>query len=412
MKLHGSSILEQKQIYSLLGPSLNWLRFPTALEKDYQCQYQREAAHEYRFKGPFIFFLYLLLSYGIYQLLAPEHLAVWLKLYSSVGAIVFVAWTFTFFEKLHKWFEYYAAIGGSLAIAISIVIVTFFDGGEVSILLHAAILYAVIIIYGFAGLGFYTAVITGWLGGILGLALSYYFSGEIGWTVLNRTYTFSSFLGMALAYATDRQHRENYLQSCLLELNRLEMISHNNQLEVLSRQDALTGIANRRYLDEMLQDEWFRAMRHQTPLTIMMIDVDFFKAYNDALGHIAGDHCLVQIADTITKIAARSGEIVARYGGEEFLMLLPMTDQQQASRQAQRLLQSISDLKIPHPASEISPFVTLSIGVATYTPQLHEQIRDFLHLADNALYKAKTMGRNNYKTAEIKPHSLSNTLAS
>ena len=412
MKLHGSSILEQKQIHRLLGSSLNWLRFPTSLEKDYQCQYRREAAYEYRFKGPFVFFLYILLSYGIYQLLAPEYTSLWLKLYSAVGTIVFVAWTFTFFEEMHQWFDRYAAVGGSIAIAISIVIVTILDGGKVSILFHAAILYAVIIVYGFVGLRFYTAVITGWLGGILGVAISYYLSGEIGWTLLNRTYTVSSFLGMALAYVTDRQHRENYLQSCLLELNRLEMISHNYQLEALSRQDGLTGIANRRHLDEMLQDEWFRAMRHQTPLTIMMIDVDFFKAYNDTLGHVAGDHCLVEIADAITKIAARSGELVARYGGEEFLMLLPMTDEQQATQQAERLLEAINSLKLPHPASEVSSHVTISIGIATSRPHPQDQINEFLYFADSALYKAKSMGRNTFKAADIKPHSLSEFLAS
>lgn len=93
-------------------------------------------------------------------------------------------------------------------------------------------------------------------------------------------------------------------------------------------------------------------------------------------------------------------------------MLLPMTDQSQAARQAQRLLQAIRALKIPHPASEVSQYITLSIGVATYTPQLHEQMSDFLYFADKALYKAKSMGRNNYQAAEIKPCALSNTLAS
>src|SRR5690606_14597331 len=108
MKLHGSSILEQKEIHGLLGASLNWLRFPASLEKDYRFQYKREAAHEYRFRGPFVFFLYMLLSYGIYQLLAPEHLTVWLTLYGAVGIIVVLAWVFTWFETLHRWFDYYA----------------------------------------------------------------------------------------------------------------------------------------------------------------------------------------------------------------------------------------------------------------------------------------------------------------
>jgi PleD family two-component response regulator len=89
---------------------------------------------------------------------------------------------------------------------------------------------------------------------------------------------------MALAYAIDRQHRENYLQNCMIELNRLELMRQAQQLSILSHQDPLTGLANRRYLDEVLEIEWNRAMRHQTPITIMMIDIDYFKLYNDSLG--------------------------------------------------------------------------------------------------------------------------------
>ncbi|XID75940.1 diguanylate cyclase [Alkanindiges sp. WGS2144] len=412
MKLHGSNILERKEINRLLSSGLNLVWFPAALEKDYRRQYQNEAAYEFRYRGPIIFVLYIFLSLGIYQLLEPDQLMYWLKLYSGVGVIVFVAWIFTWFEKLNRWFEYYACIGSAIAVALSFAIATVINDGQGSVLIHAAIMYAVVIVYGFVGLRFYLAVIAGWAGGLLGMLVSTYLSGEIAWTLLNRTYTFSSFLGMALAYVTDRQHRENYLQSCLLELHRLEMIQHNYQLEVLSRQDSLTGIANRRHLDEMLQDEWFRAMRHQTPLTVMMIDIDYFKAYNDALGHLAGDQCLVQIADTITKMAARSGELVARYGGEEFLMLLPMTDQPHAIRQAERLLRAVKDLSIPHPTSEVSSHVTLSMGLATYIPQLGEKVNDFLYYADEALYQAKSKGRNTYQLAHILPQSLSNTKVS
>ncbi len=108
------------------------------------------------------------------------------------------------------------------------------------------------------------------------------------------------------------------------------------QLSLLSQQDALTGLANRRYLDETLDNEWRRALRHETSLTIMMVDIDFFKSYND-LGPLKGDQCLRDIATAISSIAARSGDLVARYGGEEFLLLFPMTNPQQAQIQVERL---------------------------------------------------------------------------
>lgn len=146
---------------------------------------------------------------------------------------------------------------------------------------------------------------------------------------------------MTLAYATDRQHRENYLQNCMIELNRIELMQQAQQLSLLSQQDALTGLANRRYLDETLDNEWRRALRHETPLTIMMVDIDFFKPYNDTLGHLKGDQCLKDIATAISSIAARSGDLVARYGGEEFLLLFPMTNAQQAQIQVERLMNAI-----------------------------------------------------------------------
>lgn len=151
---------------------------------------------------------------------------------------------------------------------------------------------------------------------------------------------------MTLAYATDRQHQENYLQNCMIELNRIELMQQAQQLSLLSQQDALTGLANRRYLDETLDNEWRRALRHETPLTIMMVDIDFFKSYNDTLGHIKGDQCLKDIATAISSIAARSGDLVARYGGEEFLLLFPMTNAQQAQIQVERLMNAIKKLQL------------------------------------------------------------------
>jgi len=260
-------------------------------------------------------------------------------------------------------------------------------------------MYAVVIIYGFVGMRFYTAIIAGWVGGLIGIAASTWFSGAIDWTFLNRTYTFSSFLGMALAYATDRQHRENYLQNCMIELNRLELMRQAQQLSILSQQDALTGLANRRYLDEVLENEWKRATRHEMPITIMMIDIDFFKLYNDTLGHIQGDQCLRRIAIMLGSIASRSGDLAARYGGEEFLLLFSMTDRDQAITQVQRLMELVRNIGILHPRSNVSKHVTISVGVATMVPCVGDSLSEFVAQADHALYIAKSNGRNQYHIA-------------
>ena len=261
-------------------------------------------------------------------------------------------------------------------------------------------MYAVIIIYSFVGLRFYTALIAGWLGGLIAIAVTKFLNYPIDWTFLNRTYTFSSFLGMSVAYAIDRQHRENYLQNCIIELNKLEMDKQSEQLELLSQLDSLTGLANRRHLTSVLDKQWHTAMRYHMPISILMVDIDCFKEYNDHLGHIAGDFCLQKIAQELQCVTSRSTDLAARYGGEEFLLLFHMQDERQIEKIAAKLLERICNLELPHPASPISPYVTVSIGAATIIPQEHDELSAFIQSADKALYLAKSNGRNQYFMAK------------
>ncbi len=399
MKVQGSNILGQEQIDLLTTRGLNFVWFPKQLETIYRFQYQNGAAYEFRYRAPIILILYLFLSFGIYQVLPTDQVLSWLSYYSWVGIIVLIAWILSFIKKLNQWFDYYVGIGSASAVAITFILINVLENGQDNVLFHAAMMYAIVIIYGAVGMRFYTAIIAGWVGGLVGILVSTYVKGDIDWTFLNRTYAFSSFLGMTLAYATDRQHRENYLQNCMIELNRIELMQQAQQLSLLSQQDALTGLANRRYLDETLDNEWRRALRHETPLTIMMVDIDFFKPYNDTLGHLKGDQCLKDIATAISSIAARSGDLVARYGGEEFLLLFPMTNAQQAQIQVERLMNAIKKIAIVHPCSSVSPYVTISVGVATTIPRLNDSISAFVSRADHALYQAKTNGRNQYQIA-------------
>lgn len=399
MKLDGSNLLVRKEITKLINSRMYFLKFPQKLEQQYSQQYKTEAAREFKLRGAIILCLYLYLSFGIYEILSSEQVKDWFMLYSWVGVIIFVAWILSFMTKISQWFELYTCVGSSLAIAITFAITGIIDGGG-NVLFHAAMMYAVVIVYGFVGMRFYTASLAGWSGGVLGLFITSHFHGQLEWTLLQRTYTFSSFLGMCLAYATDYQHRENYLQSCLIELTRSKMIEQSKQLQILSQQDALTGLANRRHLDDMIKNEWNRSMRYRTPLTIMMIDVDYFKNYNDSLGHLEGDRCLKKIADGIAKIAARSGDLAARYGGEEFMLIFAMTDQAHAIKQAELLIHLIQVLAIPHPTSAVAKHVTVSVGVASTTPQINQCHTNFIKSADHALYKAKDAGRNRYSIAE------------
>ncbi|MCY1161750.1 diguanylate cyclase (GGDEF) domain protein [compost metagenome] len=399
MKLKASNLLGQEQIDLLISRGLNLVWFPKELEVVYKNQYKNEAAYEFRYRAPIILGLYLYLSFGTYQALPAEMRFEWIAYYGWVGMIIVFAWLLAFVPSMNKWFDHYVCLGSTGAVALTFTLINVLEQGQNNVLFHAAMMYAVVIIYGFVGMRFYTAIIAGWCGGLIGIGISTWLNGSIDWTILNRTYTFSSFLGMALAYATDRQHRENYLQNCMIELNRLELMRQAQQLSILSQQDALTGLANRRYLDEVLENEWRSAIRHKLPITIMMIDIDFFKLYNDALGHIQGDQCLRRIAILLGSISSRSGDLAARYGGEEFLLLFSVTDKDQALILVQQLMELVRNIGIIHPKSTVSKHVTISVGVATMVPHLNDNLSDFISRADHALYTAKSNGRNQYHIA-------------
>lgn len=409
MKLKASNLLGQEQIDLLISRGLNLVWFPKELEVIYKDQYKNEAAYEFRYRAPIILCLYLYLSFGTYQVLPTELRTAWIAYYGWVGMIIVFAWLLAFIPSMNRWFDYYVCLGSTGAVALTFTLINVLEHGQNNVLFHAAMMYAVVIIYGFVGMRFYTAMFAGWSGGLIGIAISVWLNGSIDWTYLNRTYTFSSFLGMALAYAIDRQHRENYLQDCMIELNRLELMRQAQQLSILSQQDALTGLANRRYLDEVLENEWKRSIRHEVPITIMMIDIDFFKLYNDTLGHIQGDQCLRRIAILLGSISSRSGDLAARYGGEEFLLLFSMTDKDQALIQVQRLMELMQNIGIAHPRSNVSKYVTISVGVATTTPHLNDSLSEFISQADHALYVAKNNGRNQYHVATIE-NVISETL--
>ncbi|WP_019529553.1 diguanylate cyclase domain-containing protein [Dasania marina] len=209
--------------------------------------------------------------------------------------------------------------------------------------------------------------------------------------------SYIAFIGMMITLAISfyiyllrvrAEHVEDEVKARTRELSFV-----NRKLEHLTRTDALTQLANRRYFDEYLEKEWLRGRRDKTVLSLIICDVDYFKKYNDSYGHIAGDKCLQQIAIALKSAFSRSVDLVARYGGEEFAVILPGSVVEDAGVM-ERAAKSIAELQIAHSQSTVSEYVTMSFGACVVKPNNDIEIVEFIKRADQALYRAKEEGRN------------------
>lgn len=181
----------------------------------------------------------------------------------------------------------------------------------------------------------------------------------------------------------------------------------NRVLQQQANEDGLTQLFNRRFMDDKLKEMISWHGRHKFPMSLILIDVDYFKRFNDNYGHIEGDNCLISIAQTVNQLFVRTGEYVGRYGGEEFLVLLGNANYEQALIAAERIQQSMIKAHYPHQYSEIADHVTLSQGVISLTPNGTESIANIYNLADEALYQAKHQGRNCFISYNVTNAALS-----
>lgn len=385
----------QQEIRALLRSKYWLLRFPAHLESAFLDQYILCAIQSFHSRAPLLFFLFIIQNVATYLVLPKEVYLQFLSISVWTFSVILTVFLLSYVRALRRWYEWYVGIGGVAAIAISTACANL-GVEEAAILTYAGIIYIILVIYSFVSLRFQSAMVVGWLGGLVGITLTYALGQDINWKLYSLIYIMTSMLGMCLAYTLDRKERTSFLQAHLLQNSVDNERKLSQMLNTLSRQDGLTGLANRRHLDEVMSHEWNRALRQHHPLVLMIIDVDFFKFYNDQFGHMAGDECLQKIANLMSSLAQRSGELAARYGGEEFVLLFPGMNETSAEQQAERLLNGLAQLKIPSP-DETHPFVTVSVGIGIIDPNKMMCVGDLLRQADAALYKAKANGRNRYE---------------
>jgi diguanylate cyclase (GGDEF)-like protein len=383
------------QIESILDHQFYWLRFPSIVEYQYR-QY---------FAARYLQYNRLTIFIGLLMVLALGALDVLFLQEQLKGALLIrYAWTTPFMFlwlglSFTRHFEHYQQeilVIVLLSIATMMVALIAIIPVEVARLYFSGLLLILIFGLCLARLCFWYAFGTALIVGIMFNAVIVVIHPEVRDLQLahNFFYWGACLLALFCNYFLEHGIRTEYLQAQLLKYQKEGLQQANEQLQRLASIDGLTGVTNRRHFDEIFSHEWRRAQRVGHPLAILMIDIDFFKRYNDTYGHQAGDDCLSKVAACLRVCLKRPGDLLARYGGEEFVVLLPDLTRDGAQTLATQMCRQVEALGLTHESSSVTNVVTISVGAAACEPKLGSTPAELLAKADDALYDAKTAGRN------------------
>jgi len=374
---------------------LRFLRFPAPLESAFNEFYSVNTLKHLRIALWTGFFLYAVFGLVDLMLLPADRAHMWFIRYAVVCPSVAAGIAFTYATSLRRFRQPVVSLV-MLVGSLGIVGMVYFDPTSTKNYYYSGILLLIMGAFTFVSLRFLYA-----LSWALATTVAYeavaIFANHTDPMILTQN-TFSIvatiIIGAFSNYLMENYLRQDFLNSLLLEHENHELQKVSRKLHQLSISDSLTGLGNRRHFKVMLDQEWKRAMRSETQLSLIMFDIDYFKPYNDNYGHQAGDESLRLVAEQIGACAKRTGDTSARYGGEEFVLLLFGTDLGDAVIIAEACRKTVESLQIPHGHSKVSNVVTVSAGVATMVPDIDNSGRGLLDAADQALYQAKRDGRN------------------
>lgn len=311
----------------------------------------------------------------------------------NIAFALLVFWVFARFKKLSE--HFYFAACGIVFFSIITSAMLLLSVGNMALKNQSMLLLSFLYMLGFilSGIKPLHMLYVGLSAAILVFVLLILLNVNCDYIALGRALFGSCILGFSISTMLISRERSLFLSNQLAEINEQILRIEASELLQLSQQDALTQISNRRTFDEMFDFYYYRANQEKRPLAVLFIDIDFFKNYNDFYGHQMGDKVISSIASAI-KNSIRHVDFVARYGGEEFVVLLPETPAQGAYSVAANIYKAIERQAIPHAASLVSKYVTISLGFTVYTGGLKMGQDELIHAADQALYRAKQLGRN------------------
>jgi diguanylate cyclase (GGDEF)-like protein len=374
-------------------------RIPLALEEKYLARRHEEFARLVALWSPLLLLAYAgclvftAVFYGQYitggdlrTYLVAESLAV-----SAGGAGLLLARRPAWKNRFDAWIPWF------FGLIVFIKVIAGFLIREPLLAINQVYITLVVVIIGMLALqlSLKAALVGAMIGGSAFLLAPWLAEAKYAWLFLGH-YVLTGGVCLFVALILEDKDREAFLQSMLFALERQEVQRLNVELDELARRDALTHLPNRRHFDEVLLREWDRASRTGNALCLLLVDVDHFKAYNDHLGHLAGDACLAQVASAMQSAIHRPADFIARYGGEEFAVLLPETSKEGACELARRLIERVDALALSHGMSPTAPHVSISVGGACTEGRSSPSIGALLTAADAALYKAKHAGRHRF----------------
>lgn len=391
----------KREINYVLQKGFYLLRFPSFMEQYFRESYRWLAIANLRSYSLFVTIVYLL--FGLFAIASYPYSQVgafsicYLIAGMCLGSLVILSRL----RQFDRYFHWYTGPLAAIGLAAVMQIPPSIADMEMRALAYGFAIDGIIVVYSMSKMRFQNAIVWCNLSGVLHLLALRINGLEESFFSFHSYFISANLVGMGIAYIIEHRERTMFLQSLLLDIDNKEREVLYRDLEKLSREDALTGLANRRHFDECLRQEWNRCQREKKPLSLVLLDVDFFKQYNDFYGHQAGDHCLTEIARGLRKEAARPAEIVGRYGGEEFILLYPNTNEQQIQINLKRIQDRLNKLAIPHEGSKVANVVTVSLGAATVLPVKSLNSEKLISLADAMLYRSKSEGRNRWNHDQL-----------
>lgn len=394
--------LELREIQGHLDARTRRMRFSSRLEAEFR-QHLRNRAIDTLLHGWWTILLFYI-AVGIstyaevrilsYPMFLEGNLQVWWAVFLVEGVVIASLIALPHLPALHAGYWIYTGLIAGLAVSAIIVATSAFPDPYFNQHSSYIVIFIIAIIYSIGGLRFRPAAIACAGGVLVSYAVISTFDLWLDWGFFCQYVLLANVVGMLLCYMLEHRDRVVFLQARLLQLEKGKLDNFSHELTRLSREDVLTGLANRRHFNEVFQMEWDRAKRERQTLSLLFVDIDHFKLFNDNHGHLEGDRVLSEVGMALKGVLRRPGDMAARYGGEEFVVLLPTTPESGALGVALQVHDAIEALDIPHRASSVAKWVTASVGVATLTPEPEMRSAQLIARADEAVYAAKAAGRN------------------